>query len=73
MHFAKKPSICNALFMIFYFYSFNPSIAVCWKGCDYGTGRVNSEEGRKEATEMCKRMTAETMYTNRGELGTHLV
>jgi len=46
--------------------SFNPSIAMCWKGCDYGMGRVNSEEGRKEGVEMCKRMTAETMYTDKG-------
>lgn len=50
------------------FQFFNPSIAICWKGCDYGTGRVNSDEGRKEAGEMCKRLTAETMYTDKGEL-----
>jgi len=27
--------------------SYNPSIAICWKGCDYGTGRVNDEKGRE--------------------------
>ena len=29
---------------------------------------MNSEEGRQEATEMCKRLTAESMYTDKGEL-----
>ena len=29
---------------------------------------MNSEEGRKEAGEMCKRLTAESMYTDKGEL-----
>jgi hypothetical protein len=28
------------------FLSFNPSIAICWKGCDYGVGRVNDPKGR---------------------------
>jgi len=27
-------------------YSYNPSIAICWKGCDYAVGRVNEPEGR---------------------------
>lgn len=39
---AWKPLLCtiNQLF------SYNPSIAICWKGCDYGTGRVNDPKGR---------------------------
>ena len=24
-----------------YYFSYNPSIAICWKGCDFGVGRVN--------------------------------
>jgi hypothetical protein len=43
--------------------SYNPSIAICWKGCDYGTGRVNDEKGRDEARRMCKRFTSESMGT----------
>jgi hypothetical protein len=43
--------------------SFNPSIAICWKGCDYATGRVNEEKGRDEARRMCKRFTTESMAT----------
>lgn len=27
--------------------SYNPSIAICWKGCDYATGRVNNDKGRE--------------------------
>lgn len=27
-------------------YSYNPSIAICWKGCDYGVGRVNDPKGK---------------------------
>ena len=34
------PCIINNLF------SYNPSIAICWKGCDYATGRVNDPKGR---------------------------
>lgn len=49
-------------------HSYNPSIACCWKGCDYATGRVNDPELRKEAEDMCKTYTAEAMYTKRGEL-----
>jgi len=26
--------------------SYNPSIQHCWRGCDYGTGRVNDAQGR---------------------------
>lgn len=26
--------------------SYNPSIAICWKGCDYAVGRVNDPKGR---------------------------
>jgi len=33
------------------------------------TGRVNNDEGRKEADEMCKRLAAESMWTEKGELG----
>jgi len=29
--------------------SYNPSIAICWKGCDCGTGRANDLKGRIEA------------------------
>ena len=25
--------------------SYNPSIAICWKGCDYAVGRVNDPKG----------------------------
>ena len=39
------------------YFSYNPSIAICWKGCDYGTGRVNDPKGRDEAARMCKRFT----------------
>lgn len=49
-------------------FSYNPSIAICWKGCDYGTGRVNSDAGRKEASRMCKRFTTEVMAVEQGEL-----
>lgn len=38
-------------------FSYNPSIQHCWKGCDYGTGRVNDPSGRDEAARMCKRYT----------------
>ena len=48
--------------------SYNPSIGICWKGCDYGTGRVNNSEGREEAKRMCKRFTSESMLTQKGEL-----
>lgn len=37
--------------------SYNPSIAICWKGCDYAVGRVNDPKGRDEAERMCKRFT----------------
>jgi hypothetical protein len=50
------------------YHSYNPSIAVCWKGCDYATGRVNNPKLRQEAEDMCKRYTSETMWTERGEL-----
>jgi hypothetical protein len=48
--------------------SYNPSIAICWKGCDYGTGRVSNEKGRAEAQRMCKRFTTEAMSVEQGEL-----
>lgn len=25
---------------------YNPSISICWRGCDFGTGRVNDAAGR---------------------------
>lgn len=50
------------------YFSYNPSIQHCWKGCDYGTGRVNDPQGRDEATRMCKRYTTEAMWTRTGEL-----
>ena len=48
--------------------SYNPSIAICWKGCDYATGRVNDDAGRERARKMCKRFTTESMGTEFGEL-----
>lgn len=48
--------------------SYNPSIAICWKGCDYATGRVNDDSGREKARKMCKRFTTESMGTEFGEL-----
>eukprot|EP01017_Pseudomicrothorax_dubius_P049583 TRINITY_DN923_c0_g2_i2.p1 TRINITY_DN923_c0_g2~~TRINITY_DN923_c0_g2_i2.p1 ORF type:complete len:106 (-),score=25.14 TRINITY_DN923_c0_g2_i2:105-422(-) len=47
---------------------YNSSIAICRKGCDFAVGRVNDPVGRQEADDMCKRYTAEIMWTNRGEL-----
>lgn len=49
-------------------FSYNPSIAICWKGCDYAVGRVNDPKGRDEAERMCKRFTTESMFTRTGEL-----
>ena len=49
-------------------FSYNPSIAICWKGCDYATGRVSSDKGRVEAQRMCKRFTTESMSVEQGEL-----
>jgi len=46
--------------------SYNPSIAICWKGCDYAVGRVNDPKGRDEAEKMCKRFTTESMFTRTG-------
>lgn len=46
--------------------SYNPSIAICWKGCDYAVGRVNDPKGRDEAERMCKRFTTESMFTRTG-------
>ena len=51
-----------------HYHSYNPSIQHCWKGCDYGTGRVNEAKGRDEAARMCKRYTTEAMWTQTGEL-----
>lgn len=48
---------------------YNPSIGVCWKGCDYAVGRVNDPKGHDEAERMCKRLTSELMWTRKGELG----
>jgi hypothetical protein len=42
---------------------YNNSRYYCYKGCDYGHGRVNNPGERKEAESMCKRMTAEVMFT----------
>jgi surface antigen len=50
---------------------YNPSIHVCWKGCDYAVGRVNDPKGYKQAEAMCKRYTSEVMWTAKGELGTN--
>lgn len=59
-----KHTHCNLLYKC----SYNPSIAICWKGCDYAVGRVNDSKGREEANKMCKRFTTESMSTRRGEL-----
>ena len=55
---------------------YNPSISLCWKGCDYATGRVNDPDLRSipfilriEAENMCKRYTSEVMWTEKGKLG----
>jgi hypothetical protein len=62
-------SLYGDLYLVLSFLcSYNPSIAICWKGCDYGTGRVNSEKGRIEAQRMCKRFTTEAMAVEKGEL-----
>lgn len=42
MQHACKHSHCNIKSK----HSYNPSIQHCWKGCDYGTGRVNDNHGR---------------------------
>lgn len=42
MHHACKHFLC----IIIKLYSYNPSIAICWRGCDYATGRVNDPKGR---------------------------
>jgi hypothetical protein len=34
-------------FVMLCLFSYNPSIAICWKGCDYATGRVNDPQGRE--------------------------
>jgi len=47
---------------------YNPAIYHCRKGCDFAVGRVNDPKGKSEASEMCKRWTAESIYTKRGEL-----
>ena len=62
-----KHTHCISLIIKFKF-SFNPSIAICWKGCDYAVGRVNDDKGRDEAARMCKRFTTESMFTRTGEL-----
>ena len=51
---------CMETFVLYFFssFSYNPSIAICWKGCDYATGRVNDPKGRIEAEKMCKRFTS---------------
>ncbi len=41
-HHAWKPTLCK----IYNLSSYNPSIAICWKGCDYAVGRVNDPKGR---------------------------
>ena len=48
---------------------YNPSIHICWRGCDYAVGRVNDPKGREQADAMCKRLTSELMWTSKGELG----
>lgn len=57
-----KPTLCTFFVII----SYNPSIAICWKGCDYAVGRVNDTKGRDEAERMCKRFTTESMFTRTG-------
>lgn len=42
---------------------------MCWRGCDYGVGRVNDPKEREIANNMCKRLTTELMWTRKGELG----
>ena len=49
-------------------FSYNPSIAICWKGCDYANGRANDDEGRDKARRMCKRFTSESILTDAGQL-----
>lgn len=49
-------------------FSYNPSIKHCWRGCDFGVGRVNDEHERKTAWDMCKRYTTEVYATDEGEL-----
>ena len=34
-------ALCQELFSFY-----NPSIHVCWKGCDYSLGRANDPKGR---------------------------
>ena len=43
---------------------FNNSKYFCYKGCDFGKGRVNFPEMRKQAENMCKRLANEVYYTN---------
>lgn len=64
------PPACKHTHCTYLYYqrSYNPSIAICWKGCDYAVGRVNDDKGRVEAQKMCKRFTTESMSTQRGEL-----
>jgi hypothetical protein len=50
---AWKPLHCTN----FIYFSYNPSIATCWKGCDFGVGRVIDPKMRIEAQDMCKRYT----------------
>ncbi len=61
---AWKPTHCTFSQL----FSYNPSIAICWKGCDYAVGRVNDPKGRDEAQRMCKRFTTESMFTRSDEL-----
>ncbi|CAG9311952.1 unnamed protein product [Blepharisma stoltei] len=42
---------------------YNNSRFYCYRGCDFGKGRVNVPKLRKEAESMCKRMTAEALET----------
>jgi hypothetical protein len=64
MQHAWRHLLCNKYKLC----SYNPSIQHCWRGCDYGTGRVNDAQGRDEAARMCKRYTTESMWTLKGEL-----
>lgn len=41
----------------------------CRKGCDYATGRMNDEEERVIAQNMCKAYANELYSNNMGELG----
>mmetsp|Transcript_6049 Transcript_6049/g.8947 ORF Transcript_6049/g.8947 Transcript_6049/m.8947 type:complete len:102 (+) Transcript_6049:19-324(+) len=42
---------------------YNNSRTFCYSGCDFAVGRVNDPILRRQAENMCKRLTAESMDT----------